>query len=673
VAFLSSLKLRIEADRERGAILVLTALVMMLLLFIAAFATDLGAWYRQGQEQQRAADVSALNGIQAYDRGVKTYFESLSPAASTWTDLSVAQSIDAERDGMIEAINTVLGLLETGGKSFTQSPVEVQLSPPPNNPGDQSIYTITADDGTLITITREGNGMSVVLSSTGSQYFSNILREAPEIRRASTAVISNCNADCSRDIPLEPPFAGFAAAGQGDGWRPLIGDNDRVWLVNHLWDQGFNGGTGSVVCMDVKEQAICSDWAPLTRSLFGANRPADLIDNSRNKIFYPGINRSDSWTFQIGCVNTDVRSDCATTSIGGGWGGGPWMVDDDIWAVSADGLMYCIEPDNIGTGSPFCSGYSSGKQTAAYGVVGNGIYVAGDVIGSKIIMYHASYRVWHCWDTATDASCGPLQNGSTLSAGYDGSKFIRYNTSGQPQALCFAIESIGAGFSDFMTHECLNENNTLESNPVPNLYMRAPNDWGWSNGGQWTEGYTWNGERMYMSFWPSNRINCYDWTTQNTCSPIDAVAFDGGHIDFYTFDALNENCIVALGDVSKFYTFNPETGLVCTGSTVTTTIIPCSCDDGVNTRYGVLELPSEIGLVLNSASAVVNDLAGNELLVVPDLLAGSVDLSAIDSTLYPTVELIITVDSKVDANDIPLWTEPFNASLSLVVQPTLSE
>lgn len=654
---------------ERGAVLIMSALIMMLLMSIAAFATDLGAWYRQGQAQQRAADVSSLNGIQAYDREAKVYLEVL--GVNSWADLSTAQRTEGERLAMAEAINTIMGLLETSGYSFSSSPVEVQLSPQPNAPGDESVYTVTTDNGTQVTITRSGDTTVVSLSGEGQQYFSNLLRDAPQITRKSTAAISNCNADCSRDIPLEPPFAGFAAKGNGDGFRPLVGDDNRVWLVNHLWDKGFNGGTGSIVCMDVKEQAICADWAPLDRPLYGANRPADVIDNARNKIFYPGIDRSDSWTFQIGCVNTDVRSNCSTTSIGGGWGGGPWMVNDNIWAVSSSGDMYCIDPDNVDTANPWCAGYtSSGKASAAAGSVSNGVYVVGEVIGSKIIMYHPSHRIWHCWDASTDTSCSSATTGS-LWSGYDGTKFLRYNSSGSAIGLCFAVESINAS-AEFMTHECMSSAGSVSYNPIPGLNMSAPNSWGWSSGGQWGEGYTWNGQKLYMSFWPSHRINCYDWTTSSTCDPIDAVAFDGGDIDFYTFNSFNEDCVISLGDVSKFYTFDPNTGEVCTGSTVRTTITPCACGDGVNSRYGVLEIPEEIYAVLNSASAVVSDTSGNELLVIPDLLAGAVDLSSIDGNTYGSVELIITVDSKVDANDIPLWKEPFNASLTLTVQPTLT-
>jgi len=175
---------------------------MILLLFIAAFATDLGAWYRQGQAQQRAADVGSLNGMQAYDRGAKQYFAD--HGVSTWAELKAAGQTEADRAAMLEAVNTIIGLLETSGQSFSATPTEAQLSTPPNVPGDESTFTVTSDDGTAVTITRTGDGMSVTLTADGDQYFSDLLRDAPQITRKSTAVLSNCGTECTRSILIKP-------------------------------------------------------------------------------------------------------------------------------------------------------------------------------------------------------------------------------------------------------------------------------------------------------------------------------------------------------------------------------------------------------------------------------------------------------------------------------------
>lgn len=48
---------------EDGYVLAQTALLLIPLLIFAAFATDIGSWYVQGQKLQRAADAAALAGV----------------------------------------------------------------------------------------------------------------------------------------------------------------------------------------------------------------------------------------------------------------------------------------------------------------------------------------------------------------------------------------------------------------------------------------------------------------------------------------------------------------------------------------------------------------------------------------------------------------------------------
>ena len=50
-------------DGEGGYILVLMSLLMLPLLAVAGFATDVGSWYVQGSKLQRAADAAALAGV----------------------------------------------------------------------------------------------------------------------------------------------------------------------------------------------------------------------------------------------------------------------------------------------------------------------------------------------------------------------------------------------------------------------------------------------------------------------------------------------------------------------------------------------------------------------------------------------------------------------------------
>lgn len=55
--------LRADRASERGYVAVMTGLLLLVLMGIAAFAVDVGFWYVVGQQEQRAADAAALAGV----------------------------------------------------------------------------------------------------------------------------------------------------------------------------------------------------------------------------------------------------------------------------------------------------------------------------------------------------------------------------------------------------------------------------------------------------------------------------------------------------------------------------------------------------------------------------------------------------------------------------------
>lgn len=709
---------------ERGAILILTAVVMIVLLLIAAFAVDLGAWYRQGQEQQRAADIGSLNGIQGYDEALDAEFAAKS--ATSFDELANdVEREDAERAAMLAALDAITGSLAAGGINVSSTPTLLVGVPPAD-----SVATVTADDGTVITITRTDGSIVVSTSRTGDQYFSNFVRDAPEITRSGTAKISSCNAICERDIELTPPFQGFDAAGSGDGYRPLVDrDNGRVWLINHLWDARDYAAFdyfSDVVCMDIEQQAICNDWQPLSKQFYGNMMPDEVIDHGRSRLYYPGMGQSvtpvngrmlgtcDDYNiatdceFFIACVDTANRGHCPPTKISdGAWGGGPWMVNDNLFAVDGDGYMYCIEPDLIGTANPWCAGYgANGRTTAAVGNVVAGTsdrsLILGATLGSqdhKLIIYHANSNKFHCWNTLSHSDCF-----GAVDAGFDerstskaASRFYRYNTSGDKVGWCLTR----SGHLDYSTtgpvrHTCVNESGVVNSNdPIPNLSNSQ-------SGRTWNQFHTWHGEngeaRMFFSNYSpvyndaadSGVISCYDWTTQNMCSIPTTDA--GSDFDFYSFAEFSEDCLVAVGDVSKFYTFSPLTGEICTSSSVETAIQPCDCNDGSDEkRWGVLGLPLSFLEVLDSAHAFILDPTDGDKIINPedgsksntapsvdhafahDLIGeGPLDLSGLNSTYDHPLSLVIIVDGKINDDGTLKWQQPMSASYSLIVQPTLA-
>ena len=345
-----------RAREERGAILILTALVMIILLLIAALATDLGAWYRQGQEQQRAADVASLNGVQAHDASLKAYYDA--NGVTGYASLTDPQKADAEDQAFQDAVNSVLGALAAGGMNITDVPVITTAIPPA-----ESTATVTAVDGTSILITRTAtNAITVNVGREGDQYFSNFVRDAPEITREGSAVISNCNADCDREIEIKPPFSGFDARGDGDGWAPLLRGNTEIWAVNH---HSFVGAwRGSVVCMDRATKDFCNfnypgAAKPGSISLEGYRthtRGTDYLDEGRNKLYFTARDISASQTGVI-CVDLNARDYCANefvalwpfTQTSDTNAVGPVMWNDNLYVVAQDGHIACVDPDTMTT------------------------------------------------------------------------------------------------------------------------------------------------------------------------------------------------------------------------------------------------------------------------------------------------------------------------------------
>ncbi len=710
-------------NRERGAVLVLTALVMLLLLFIAAFATDLGAWYRQGQEQQRAADVGALNGIQAYDRAVQDYWAGLTPPKSNWGELTDDEIAESERRGLEEAANGIIALLETSGLSFSDVGTGI-LAADPTDVNGTSVWTAIADDGTEVRITRSfvvtgtdsmdnptyARSIDVQVIAPGEQYFSNIIRDAPEITREASATLANCAADCSDEFFLDPPFTGFDSAGKGDGYRPLWGEDGKVWTVNHHADSPLSY---SVVCMDIRTEQQCSDWAPLDQKFVTGSKSADVIDNERNRIYFPA---NDFTKGGIGCVRTDARAYCpgnaeftpltvsdphvyqprvgnnqndqgTMISFHGLWRVGTYP-NDRLFAIGQDGLVHCFDPDQLGTATATCANYPKQSLLAANGIAesssGDLHGVISDRVGDRIIahMYvDQTNGYFVCWDTNTDSECWtPVKSRFGWDQPWLGHGFVRYNTTGGPIGFCYAN---GGQLSDNTTlthdHQCVRASDGVITGNVPNLDLGFVNNSYFTPtqnfGNLYAGGYTWQGKRMFIGSLFSRTINCYNWETEQMCG-----TFTTPKGDSYGMMAIpGTDCMLTVGDrsapvggangPSQYYAFDALDLDPCTVSSVSAEINPCPCTDGSGEeRYGTLTLPDSLRAVLVTAEATV---VGGGMTETGNLMDGPMDLSVFNGTPGP-LNLEIEVDAILGNDGNPLWKDRQSVSLDLIVQPTLA-
>ncbi len=660
-----------RAREERGAILILTALVMIILLLIAALATDLGAWYRQGQEQQRAADVASLNGVQAHDASLKAYYDA--NGVTGYSSLTDPQKADAEDQAFQDAVNSVLGALAAGGMNITDVPVITTAIPPA-----ESTATVTAVDGTSIVITRTAtNAITVNVGRQGDQYFSNFVRDAPEITREGSAVISNCNADCSRDIELIPPFPAFDAIGKGDGWGPILHENE-VWALNHHLSAPSQG---NIVCMNRDTESFC-DHGDVSPGLYSfgtlqtANRsqPEYIKDG---KIFFPS---RDSALGQIGlaCFDMEARAFCANrfegllSSGNAAWPNtiqivGPWEWNGNLYMLAQDGQLGCVNPDTMTA----CGIWDTDGVGYGHGLFSSVTYGWGGLDGDRLYLVTMpdNQHVYHCWNLATQSSCwGGVQtwnhgHNRHTGAGYAWN-FLHRDTGGNVNGIC-TIRSNGNGSF------CVNSAGSstwvptaMESffRPRSSSWMGAAHDFTLFNGDIRTffTGGTGNGVA-------GNNTLCWDWSTANNCGAANHQTLSGANLAPYGLARASETCLVGLGHTSRFFTIDVNTMETCDDTVVSTDVYPCTCGDG-SERYGVLELPEEMKSVLASANATVT---GGGTTITGDLLNGPFDLAPFNGTPGP-LTLTIEVNSIVNADGSIAWKEPYTATLALITQPTLT-
>lgn len=659
----------------------------MLLLFIAAFATDLGAWYRQGQAQQRAADVGSLNGMQAYDRGYKAYFDTA--GVETWTQLSDAQRIEAERAAMAEAINTIVGLLETSGHTFSNPPVEVQLSPPPNVPGDVSEYTITSDNGTVVTIIRSGDGMSVSLTADGDQYFSNLLRDAPTITRESTAVLSNCGAECTRSVVINPPFVGFAATGKGDGYGPLLFDKDptvdgieEIWAVNHHSDSGSNY---NVICMDTETKAECTGLSNVHFPLpfDTGNRPQEYI--APNGKIYFGARDADDNRSGIACFDGATRNYCGTAFVDlfeatnrGGSGtinlNGPWEYDGELFVISQDGQLGCVT-----MAMATCS--TATQETAVFGdarmpgINATQKYIThGALLGNKLYLAQGTSTgvLFHCTNLDTRASCfTPVFSSAVSNIGDDSTAFLSYDTAANANGFC--IYQVVTRNSACVS---LAGASTGAISGMSSAFSSLSGSWSGTS-------INWEGKRLFIAGGNSNKVGCWSWEDGGVGCPETTIlttndAFTGGgNANPYGFAQISRNCIVGLGHNSVFFSFNPEGMTSCVDAKLQTEILPCTCADNTN-KWGEIRMPAELMAKVDQMWATISTTPTGSA-IDPSLdevelhnNGGILDLRSVDASVD---KLYLTIDVNAKLNPStgdPVWTSPITADLAIIVQPTLA-
>lgn len=162
---------------ERGATLVVIALMLTIMLVGAGYAVDLSLRENRAQDMQNAADSAALAGAQSWGGGDEAAVR-----------LAVADMLAQNGIGSDVVVDVQFP---------SASQVEVLLG---DSNGKGLLSSFTGDGGTLT--------------------------------RSAVATFTECNAGCEQTIVAPPVINAIEAAGSGDGFVPIAVRN-RLYAINH--------------------------------------------------------------------------------------------------------------------------------------------------------------------------------------------------------------------------------------------------------------------------------------------------------------------------------------------------------------------------------------------------------------------------------------------------------
>ncbi|MFW2380663.1 MAG: pilus assembly protein TadG-related protein [Acidimicrobiales bacterium] len=209
---------------ESGYVLATTALLLIPLMIFAAFAVDVGAWYAEADQAQRAADAAALAA------GVEVPSAALATAA--------AKSVAASN-----------GYVDQPG---CDDPTQPCTPAPGAYP--QVITQILGPSTVRVTILTEGEA-----------YFGQVVLNGIEIERYATV-------ELTRPLPMGTP-SNALGTGRDNVYRP--GDPDNFWLNIH--EQGTLRQYGDPLSIPLADNGNVNDQRDTRGFLYLMNIPAGSV------------------------------------------------------------------------------------------------------------------------------------------------------------------------------------------------------------------------------------------------------------------------------------------------------------------------------------------------------------------------------------------------------------
>lgn len=327
---------------DRGAVLYIMMLFLVMFIALATVAVDLAALGSRGQELQNTSDAAALAGVVEYQQQV------------------------------------VAGATPEDAEAAARQVVEDVLRQNGIDPDDPTIILDLdlSDDGTELTV--------VIGDADPDQFLPNdfltetIKDDDQGVARSATASFIACEKDCPITAKIPESINAIRARGLGDGYKPIPVGN-RLYAINH------NSQNRQIVCVDRSTQARC--WSG-TESRDAYSSSVGFFDRNPEMPHTAVINDQIYWTvtddegLRMFCFQTavdpefdrpcqeSVTLNSSLTRFDSGdpandlthvkdenRGGGTFTVlGQRVYAFSDDHRIHCHNP---ATGS-VCSGYANG-------------------------------------------------------------------------------------------------------------------------------------------------------------------------------------------------------------------------------------------------------------------------------------------------------------------------
>lgn len=617
-------------ENERGAVLVMVAILILILLVCGTLAVDVSALERRGQTLQNTADAAAL------------------AATATWVrtgDPTLATAV--ARD-----------LITQNGLDQPDISFGVNFPDP---------WTVEVD----------------LADSSPDVFLGGIVGMDETLTRDAQAELLLCDRDCGIDVELSPPFVATPTVGDGDGYRP-ISVGDRFYAINH---HGTN-----VVCIDRTTRQQCFSDRSAFRN--GTDAITDQIVHTATvgtRIWWTAQEptRLALYCWQtvtnvpcnsVHTVNASLRADHLQDNYRVR-GGGLVEHQGRLYTFTDDHQVHCFMPD-IEAG---CPGYpqttdlrgSALPWNPAYGQTGAGI----DRIieeGTGRIYYSMRARnsgdgvqagTWlDCWNANTESKCSNFTPNMIHASGerQAGRPFFYRSTTGAIQGVC------STGISEIVCTDMQGNDAPGLRNALFDLEQQLPPVVDYHNA-QGTHMYHPPTNRLFMTNprWIST-VSCWDFTTASTCGTLYGLQ-NGVETSDYGF-IYEGDCMFALGHTSIFWAFTSDLEVGCPGSTAVERIDRCSCRD--EELWGIIDfnfVRDDFDVfdvqILDPAGNVVVPADGVGVISLADGLS-SIDL---DESQLDYEYLQVSVYAETDGNSPWSVTNPPSFSISFEGTPVLVE